>query len=252
MIPWEHEGVFALITDAKMPNFIEATPAPPDASTSKRVAHFALSVDGTLEGDVEQTATGHEAAEVRGIAKERSAAQMEEAVHDATLREFPDAEVTNVKVENADDVTKPFTVRYHLKAPLYAQVTSKRVLFQPNPFERSAAAKFSASERKLRIEFEHAWKEMDEIHIQLPDGFELDNAESPGGFDFGDPGKYNLQIAIRRGEHQELTTTRELTFGEGGRLFFPVTSYATLKKVFDQIQVRDSHTLSLIQKGATN
>jgi hypothetical protein len=209
-----------------------------------------LSAEGTLEGDVQETLTGHRAEEARQTARNQSPAQREEALRDVLTHMFPDSEISSVSIENYDDAVKPIVLHYGLKAPLYAQATGKRLLFQPIPFQRAVASRFSGSDRKLPIEFRFAWKEVDEIHIALPDGYTLDNAESPGGLTFGDPGSYVLTIGVTKGEHPELVTNREFTFGNNGYLTFPVKSYASLKAVFDQIHLRDAHTLSLIQNAA--
>lgn len=158
---------------------------------------------------------------------------------------FPDADITGLKVENVDDPLKPLHVSYHMDAPYFAQVTGKRMLFEPNAFRRSQVSPFSASERRYPIEFPYAWKEIDQIHIEFPQGFELENGESPGSFDFGDAGLYKLSMSVRKGAATELITSREFVFGAKGTLEFPATAYPNLKKVFDEVRLRDTHTLSL-------
>ena len=249
MLTWEHEGVAALLSDPKTPTFVVSPMSTPESSTEKRVAHLKLSADGTLEGDIDETTSGHRAEEARVLARARSA-QKEESLHDRLVRMFPEAEVTDLRIENYDNAARPITIHYHLKAPLYAGSTGKRLLFQPIPFQRGISSIFSESDRKLPIEFPYAWKEIDEIHIQLPEGYTLDNAESPGSLTFGEPGGYVLTMAVTRDSRPELITKREFTFGSGGHLLFPIQSYPSLKKVFDEVHLRDSHTLSLIQKTA--
>jgi hypothetical protein len=245
MLPWQEEGVYALICDPKDPVFIE-TPLPPSGGSAElRTAHLQLSVDGSLEGDVEETLTGHEAEARRQAEWHRSPAQREESLHDRVGRMFPDAEVTNVKLENFENPAKPLIARYHLKAPLYAQVTGKRILVQPFVFQRSRAAMFTATERRLQIEFPYPWKESDQISIRLPEGYVLDNGDSPASLDLGKAGAYNIKISITKGGQPELHVVRELNFGNGGSVMFPVESYAAIKKVFDQIQARDTHTLAV-------
>jgi FtsZ-interacting cell division protein YlmF len=47
----------------------------------------------------------------------------------------------------------------------------------------------------------------------------------------------------------ELVTARDLTFGNRGIIFFEPKYYPTIKKIFDQIQARDTHTISLKANG---
>jgi hypothetical protein len=48
----------------------------------------------------------------------------------------------------------------------------------------------------------------------------------------------------------ELTCTRDLTFGKEDLIVFGKTAYPTLKRVFDEIHRRDEVTLSLKQAAA--
>ncbi len=157
---------------------------------------------------------------------------------------FPEAEITSLKVLNVDEPSKPLQVSYQLEAPQFAEVTGKRILFQPNAFRRAQAALFSASERRFPVQFPYGWKEIDQIHIALPPGFTLDNADNPGTLDFGAPGSYKLEMVVKQ-DNAELVTTRELTFGNKGVLMFKPETYPTLKKIFEEIQLRDTHSLSL-------
>jgi hypothetical protein len=170
MISWREEGMKALITDPKTPFFIQTPSAAPEASAENRSSKLKLSPEGTLEGDVEESYTGHRAEEYRSELQRQSPAQQEEWLRDRITRMFPDADVAALKIEDVDDAAKPLRASYHLKAPNFAQVTAKRILFEPNAFRRAQASPFSAAERKNTIDFPYAWQEIDRIAIQLPEG----------------------------------------------------------------------------------
>ena len=93
------------------------------------------------------------------------------------------------------------------------------------------------------MEFPYGWRESDEIHIQLPPEWALDNADGPGRLELGKPGFFDNRLTISKAN--ELVSKREFVFGRGGMLNFEVSSYTTLKKAFDVIQARDQHSLSL-------
>lgn len=245
MLPWQEDGMMALITDPKTPTFVQIPASPPESSAERRTAQLRLSDIGTLSGDVDESYTGHRAEGLREEIKGKSPAQRDDWLRDRVVQMFPDAEVTAIDLQNADDARKPLTARYHLDAPRYAQVTGKRILFQPNAFRRGKGSPFSASERRFPVDFPYGWQEVDEVHIRLPEGFSLDNADNPGGLDFGEPGSYRLQMGITKGAEPEFQMHREFTFGNKGLLLFQAESYATLKRIFDSIQVRDTHTISL-------
>ena len=119
MLSWREEGGFALVSDPKAPVFIQTPVSPPDASVRSRVAHLELSVDGSIEGDVQESYTGHHAEDGRSEIFVKSNAEREEWIKDRVTRMFPDAEVTEIKLENVEDTTHPLQIRYHLEAPAF-------------------------------------------------------------------------------------------------------------------------------------
>jgi hypothetical protein len=245
MLPWQEEGMFALIADPKTPKFIQTPMSPPEASAELRKAQLELTAEGSLEGDVTETFTGHKGEEYRSDLSRRSEGQREEWVKDRVVRMFPDADVNAIKLDNAEDASKPMVIRYHMNAERFAQVTGKRILFQPVAFRRGQGSPFTASQRRYPIEFPYGWKESDEIQIRLPEGFSLDNADSPGSLSFGQPGGYTIQMNVIKGTGTTLGVIRELVFGREGQISFDASAYPTIKKIFNEIQVRDRHGLSL-------
>jgi len=245
MLPWREEGMFALITDPKTPSFMQSAISAPDASIESRRAKLRLTEEGGLTGDVEEGFTGHRAEDVRLELVRQSAAQREEWAHNRVVHMFPDADVTAIKIENVDDPSKPVMVRYHLEAQRFAQVTGKRMLFQPVAFRRGQATPFSASERRYPVEFPYSWKELDSVQIQLPDGYSLDNPTVPSSLNLGSPGGYSIRMTFTNGSPAAVDVSREFTFGNNGMLIFPAGSYGALKKAFDEVQVRDRFALSL-------
>jgi hypothetical protein len=247
MLSWREEGVPALVTDAKKPEFIFSPASAPADSLTARKAKLALSEDGTLEGDVNQTWTGHAAERRRNALDGEAAARQQEDTKEEILRAWPQAEVTALDLENADNAEKPLALSYHIRIPGYAGRTGKRILFQPLYFERGESPIFSAAERQYDVVFPFAWQDTDNVTIQLPAGFQLEKAENPGELVFGKPGGYKLSMAAGKGE---LICQRELTFGNDGFIAFGHAAYPQLKKVFDEIHRRDEVTFSLRQVAA--
>jgi hypothetical protein len=245
MLSWTEEGMQTLLSDPKKSSFIQAPIATPDASARVRKARLTLSDDGSIEGDIDQEYSGHSARERRSDLEGDSDAKRLEHFKDELTKMYPDADISDTRIENASDPEKPLTLHYHLKSPGYAQRTGKRILLPPFFFQRGAAPFFSAGQRKYPISFPYAWKEHDSVSIGLPAGFVLDNAEAPASLDFGPPGAYKVQIMTQG--TRELVSERDFTFGKDGRLLFGVETYPQLKKIFDEIQRRDDHTIALKQ-----
>ena len=245
MLSWREEGMQALLADPKKPLFLESASSPPEASVSFRRAKFILAEDGSIEGDAHLQYTGHLALEHRYEMERQTAERRIENLKEQVTKVFPDAEVSGLRIENADDPEQPLKVHYHIKFSGYAQRTGKRILLQPLFFQRGDAPLFSATERRYPVAFPFAWKEDDEVTIDIPPGFVLDNPQVPGSISFGKPGAYELKV-LKRGD-SELICVRQLTFGKEGRTAFVPQIYPALKQVFEQIHNRDEMTLSLKQ-----
>jgi hypothetical protein len=245
MLSWTEEGMNALLSDPKKPTFIQATISPPEASARVRTAKLTLSDDGSIEGDIDMQYSGHSAQERRLELEGDSDARRLERFKDELTKMYPDSDISAVGIDSAGDPEKPLALHFHLKAAGYAQRTGKRLLVPPFFFQRGATPVFSASERKYSIYFPYAWAEHDVVTIELPAGFALDNAEAPGSLNFGPPGAYNVKIMTKGA--RELISNRDFTFGKDGRLLFDVATYPQLKHIFDEIQKRDDHTISLKQ-----
>jgi hypothetical protein len=248
MLPWYEEDVFALIADSKEPKFTRTPPSAPSASLDQHVGQLKLSEEGRLTGDITDSYTGHRAEEYRGDLRDRSAVQREEWFRNRTGQMFPESDLTNFELLNLEDATKPLIVKYHLEAPQFAQVTGKRILFQPNVFRRAQGALFTASDRKNIVEFPYAWKEVDQIRIELPENYDLDNADRPGDLTFAKLGSYTVRMSLKKGMVNELSMDREFVFGVDGNLYFTPEGYPTIKKIFDEVRTRDVHSISIKAK----
>jgi hypothetical protein len=247
MLSWSEEGVNALITDPKKSEFIMTPMTPPAESLSSRKAALSLSAEGVLEGDIEETWTGHSAYEQRVDFDGESDATRQEDVRKDVQKVHPQAEVTAIQVENADDVEKLLRVKYHVKIPGYAQHTGKRLFFYPLYFERGTSPQFTAAERKYHVFFHYGWRELDEITIKLPEGYAVERGESPGELNLGPPGFHNIVFSLKG--KNELICKREFVFGNSGGIAFSRGLYPTLKEAFDVIHKRDNHMLALRNTG---
>jgi hypothetical protein len=245
MIPWEQEGVKVLLGDPKQPSFITTPQSPPEASMSLRTARMTLSEDGALEGDVEESYTGHIAAGRRSDMEGESEGRIQEQIKKQIMETFPQAETSAIRVEHVEETWEPLAVRYHVRIPGYAQRTGKRLFLRPVYFQCGSTPLFQSSDRKYDVWFRYAWKETELVTIQLPSGFVLDNPDSPGNFGFGKAGSYQLNLGVRNGS--TLVCDREFVFGNNGMLFVGLQGYPTVKKIFDEVHRRDEHAISLKQ-----
>ena len=250
MLGWPEEAQDALVLDPKEPFWVRTPMAGPERSLEKRTGKFRLLDDGTIEGDVRIEYTGHLGFEKKEYNDDDSPAQREETLRSIVKKRMSTAELSEIKIENVTDPLKPFTYSYHLRVPGYAQRTGKRLFLQPEVFEHGRGSLFPSANRKYDVYFNYPWSEQDHITIELPPGFTLDNPDAPA---FIKPEMTQRICAqeIKMGtDGHVLIYDRSFFFGGGGSILFPVSTYASMKQLFDVVSQGNEHTITL--KQSTN
>jgi hypothetical protein len=245
MLRWQEEGVQALICDGKEPQFAQTQLSQAEKSVTRRTANLKLGEDGALEGQVRVEFTGHFAVSMKEDYDEETSDQREKKLRDE-VKERVGGEITDVKIESANDPLKPFAYSYKLRVPGYAERTGKRLFLQPAYFQKNVGQMFPTSERIHDIYFHFPWKEEDHVVLELPEGFALDNAEAPGDLGFGETGYYKATISVTK-DQRALEYKRSFQFNG---LIFPKATYPNLKKALDVLHQRDNHTITLKQGAA--
>lgn len=249
MLRWQEEGQLSLITDPKQPVWVETPMSAPEKSVIKRTAKLKLSEDGTLEGDVQIEYTGHFAIEKKEANDEDSPNERESTLKEEVKLRSSTAELTEIRIENVTDHVKPLLFSYHIRVPGYAQRTGKRLFLQPAFFQHGIGPQFSASTRKYPIYFHYPWKESDEVTINLPAGYTLDNADAPAPFSGGAISDYMPKLSVTS-DGRTVVYKREFLFGKDGSILFTPEGYVGLKNYFDNINKQDNHTITLKQSAA--
>jgi hypothetical protein len=250
MLRWQEEAQQALLSDPKQPIWLITPLSPADKSRVKRSAKLKLSEDGTLEGDAHIEYYGHLSVYRKEWDDDDSPAQREETLKAIVKKQMSTADLSDIKIENITDPLKPFTYNYHVRVPGYAQRTGKRLFLQPEFFQHGIEPIFSGSQRRYPVYFDYPWSEEDNVTIDLPAGFSLDNADAPSPFNAGPLSDYKGTIGITR-DGQQLVYKRSFFFGGGEVIVFPVNTYPKLKLYFDAVHQADNHTVTLKQSTAT-
>jgi Domain of Unknown Function with PDB structure (DUF3857)/Transglutaminase-like superfamily len=245
MLRWQEEGIPALVTDQKESQFVQTPISPAEKSLKKRTAKLRLTEDGSLEGEARVEYTGHFAVEMKEDNDEETPEQREKKLKDS-VDERLGAELSEIKIESATDPIKPFVYSYKIRVPGYAERTGKRLFLQPAFFQKGVGPMFPTSGRQHDVYFHYPWTEEDHVVIELPEGYALDNAESPGDLSFGDLGHCNVKVGVTQ-DQRTLEYKRSFRFTG---LIFPKNSYPNLKQAFDVLHQRDNHTITLKQGAA--
>jgi hypothetical protein len=248
MLIWYEEDTWALLVGEKSFSWERTPMSDFEKSASKRDAKFRLSEDGTLEGTVRIEYTGHPAATYRIDNYDESTSKREETLKDEIKSRLSTAEITDIKIENLTDPSKPLVHEYSIRVPNYAQKTGKRLFLQPGFFEHGSEPLFSSATRKFDIFFRYPWSETDKVSFALPRGFDLDSADAPGLLtDAQKIGSLDITMGLDKASNT-LIYDRKFYFGGGGNVLFPATAYPALKNMFDAFQKSELHTITLKQK----
>jgi hypothetical protein len=247
MLVWYEEDVWAMLVGEKNYNWVKTPLSGTDKTVAKRNGRFKLLEDGTLEGTVKVEYVGQVGLDYKMNNFDESATQREENLKNEIKARMSTAEISEIQIENIAEPQKPLSYRFKVRVPNYAQKTGKRLFLQPGFFEYGEGAMFSTATRKYDVYFNYPWAETDDVEIELPKGFALDNADAPGSL--ADPQKIsslNIKIGVDQAANV-ITYQRKFHFGNGGNLLFPSASYKALKSLFDEFHKADTHTITLKQ-----
>lgn len=248
VVQWWQEDTYALCITEKQYYWQNTEYTPPERTNEKRKGKFELSEDGTLKGSVTVELTGHHALSYRLNSYDDSPEVRESAVKSNIQRRLSAAEVTNIKIDNIFEITKPVVISFDVTVPNYATRTGKRLIFKPNFFEANSSVLFSSSQRKYDIFFRNPWSETDIIELKYPSTFMLDNGDAPSSVaDSRNIGSDTVKIS-HSAPQNTLFYERNFFFGGNGVTLFKVDSYPALKGLFERFHAVDSHELSLKQK----
>jgi hypothetical protein len=246
MMSWIEEDQVAMIPDSKELIWKDIPLSGSERSMEKRSGKFTLQPDGTLVGEGRIEFSGHQAFTHKMLNRGDSQNAREERLKNRIRSTISgSAEIESVSIENVNDPEKPFAYSFKIKVPGYAVRTGRRLFFQPNVFERGSQPRFTANVRKYDVYFPYPYSEQDDVTIDLPAGFKLENADMPGTLKDGQGIGSHESAAGTTNDGKTLKYTRKFSFGNGGFIRFPAGSYAAVKGLFDAFNKADVHQLTL-------
>ncbi|AWI09789.1 hypothetical protein CKA38_11495 [Ereboglobus luteus] len=245
MLRWQNEGVPALIVMPKGAEWITTAMTSAKRSLTKRTAKLRLNEEGTLFGDVTIEYSGQAEITARYQFHNETDKRIEELVKEDVQARLPNAELTDINVTNSGNVLKPLVLTYSVKVPGYAERTGQRLFIQPCFFTKGEPARFTRDTRTHNMFFRYGESFKDEVTIQVPAGFALEEGSAPVNLEPGNWGYYKTSIALKK-KTNEIIYTREFAFAP---LLVPAEAYKAVKYIFDTVHSRDSHTLTLRSGG---
>ena len=244
MLAWQQEGVKALVSDPKEGFFADTEFS--DAYRSRKIRHaeFKLLEDGTIEGKVRYTLTGHSARDEKLAFTDSTPQQRDDAWKERLQARLSSAELSDLRIPPIDP-GGAMSVSYAIRVPGYALRTGKRILIQPAFFERNGKPPFAEPSRKWAIYFHYTWSEDDDVYIDLPSGWVLDKPLVPRNSTLGGMGEYRVEV-LKTSDGQRLIYKRHFYWGKDGKILLPAAAYPQLRTVFDFIRQQDDYVVTLV------
>lgn len=246
------EGAMIYVCRTSGPNWVTAPVASVDQTLVQRTGRFTLDAEGNLEGTVEVQLTGFQAMDARDIYADKTTDEALNDLRTSLTARLPTAEPTELTWSNIHDNTLPFVLRYKIRVPSYAETTGTRLLFPVNYFTANTPPRFSAETRNFPIFLGTAEKVSDDVEVELPEGYQLDNATTPASIgDIASPvfNTYQIKFSARR---RTIIYRRDHLLGNNGFLNLKKESYPALRRVFDQVHRADSHQIVLKPAAPTD
>lgn len=246
MMSWIEEAQVALIPDPKELIWQPIPLSEPSKSAEIRNGKFKIDAEGTLIGEGRVEFTGHQAYSHKMLNRGDSASEKEDRLKSYVRTAISgSAEIISFNIENANDPEKPFVYSFKVKVPGYAQRTGKRLFFQPNVFERGSQPRFTSNQRKYDVYIPYPYSESDDITLELPPGFKLENADAPETLkDSQGIGSHETFIGVSK-DGSMIVYKRKFSFGNGGFIQFQASSYPAVKSLFERFNKADVHQLTL-------
>lgn len=250
MVSWAYEGQRALVSDPSDPIWLTVPTSDSSLSATIRRGTLKLGTDGSLSGDIGIEMTGHVGEFYRELLDGESPSERENLIRAAVKGRIGNsAEITNIRVENLTDTSKPLVFNLAVVVPAYAERTGKRFFIRPHVFGRQSAPVFTAATREFDLSFNYAWSETDEIVFEVPAGFSMETStpikpvvyEKIGG---------NMDTTLRTRDDSRIEFRRSFSFGKSGWLFVSSIFYSTYKGFFDAVGSADSQTLVIRETTA--
>jgi hypothetical protein len=205
---------------------------------TKRVARLQLSDQGQVEGTLAVGYFGQEALIRRIDGSKTDDVGRTKILEDEVKSWLPaNAQVAISKPPQWEAVETPLVAEFKISSPMLMS-GGKRVLLPTNIFQFNRPPMFAHPDRKQPIYFEFPSREMDDVHIKLPDKLQVESL--PANQEVKLP--YAIYRAVRKQDKNEIDITRDLAIGT---FVLPPAEYKDLKSFFDKVKEGDDEQVLL-------
>jgi hypothetical protein len=231
VLRWENTATTALKFSKTGGGFL--TTPQPESALLRRTARMSLGADGALNGELSVDFNGEEALAYRLNALDQDEAGRRKSLEDEVKSWLPrDAIVKLQEAQGWEAAGEPLKARFKIEIPGFASIAGKRMLSPSFFFSTLQKDMFVSQTRRYPINFSYPFTEEDELSMQLPQGYGVEEPpyRRKAGLSYAG---YEISSAV---EDHQLLTKRKLRF-EGSQL--PLEKYEELRNFFSVVQKGD-------------
>jgi hypothetical protein len=245
LMDWRYSGVRGLLQrEGKATEIAESGLPDYKQAMIQRLARVQLTPDGKAEGTIKVGFYGHEAMERRREGGKTDSEGRKKLLEDEVKNWLPaNSDVTLTNTPDWDAIEGQLATEFKISCPL-AVGAGKRWVVPVHLFQANEKPRFSASERINAIYLDYLSREMDEVHVTLPAGLEVESLPPND--------EVRLDYAIYRTTQKQepgnaVVAVRDLAIGG---LAFPLDKYKEIKGFFDKVKAGDDQPI--VVKAATH
>jgi hypothetical protein len=205
------QGSDALLVDGANSQSIRLPILDPERNLVERKATFALTIDGSLSGIVQEERTGDIASDRRRLFAENTLADQKKAMERGLANDLQVFTLDGLKAEHVAELNKTMTVSYSLKADRFGQEMGTLLAVRPRVLGSDGFA-LDTKPRKLPYDLGSTRQMHDEYTITLPAGFDVEELPRPVHLDLGFASYQSESKVVDHAIHYSRTyTVREIT-----------------------------------------
>ncbi|MFT3935448.1 MAG: transglutaminase domain-containing protein [Chitinophagaceae bacterium] len=229
----------AILIDEDGAHIVNTPRYSPADNTQVRLVNAVIDAEGNLDAQVNTRFTGIEQELAHDLMHSASKEQRDKYLND--VLNLPTYQVDKSNYEEEKGTIPAMKEYLHVTSSSYASVTGKRLFIAPNLFEKTGLRYSPDSVRKYDIVTRSAFRDIDSINIQIPDGYSSESLPQPVNIE-SKFGKYSCAAKV---DGNKIFYVRRY---EKNKNRFPASDYAELVKFQEQIYKADRARLVLVKK----
>ncbi|MBS1850719.1 MAG: DUF3857 and transglutaminase domain-containing protein [Acidobacteria bacterium] len=239
VLNWRYSTDEGLRQSANGVVFAQSPSSEYNQGMTTRLARVQLTQEGRVEGNIGVAFYGLEGMNLRLQADKTDEAGKKKLLEDRLRDWLPgNSDVTLMNAPKWTDTETPLIAEFKISSPL-ATSAGKRWIIAPHIFQTGQRALFPSSTRTNPVYFDYPSREIDEVHITLPPGAEVESLPANDSLKT----EFSIYQTTQKAEAANaIFSRRELIIGGVG---FPTSMYKDIKDFYDKVKTGDDQQVIL-------